>query len=103
MSAATPTVLILAAVSYLLKATGPLFLGGRQLPAAVATVAYKIPGPLLAALVLTSAVTDGPTFVFDARIVGLLAAIVALRFRACFVLVVVISAAATAATRFILG
>ena len=93
------TILALAAISYGLKAAGPLVLGGRQMPPALARLAELVPGPLLAALVLTSAVVDGAGFRFDARLVGLAAAAVALRLRAGFVFVVIVAAMVTALAR----
>jgi branched-subunit amino acid transport protein len=103
MTAATLTFLGLGLLTYLLKATGPLLLGGRRLPATLERLASMVPAPLLAALVLTSAVVASGRFVFDARLAGLAAAAVALRLRANFVVVVAVAAAATAAVRAVSG
>ena len=62
-----------------------------------------LPTPLLAALVITSTFTNNDLIVFDARIVGVVAAIIALFKRAPFVLVVIIAAAATAIWRLLTG
>ena len=101
MTSAMATILALAAISYGLKAAGPLVLGGRQMPPALARLAEVVPGPLLAALVLTSAVVEGTGFRFDARLVGLAVAALALRLRAGFVFVVVVAAAATTLARLV--
>lgn len=99
MSAATLTFLGLGLVSYLFKAAGPLIMGGHRLPPALEGLAALVPAPLLAALVLTSTVVVSGGFVIDARLAGLAAAAVALRFRANFVIVVLVAAATTAAVR----
>lgn len=99
MSAATVTFLVLGLISYALKAAGPLLLGGRAMPPRLSRLAGLIPGPLLGALVLLSAVVEDGGFVFDARLAGLGAAAVALRFRAKFLVTVLVAAFATAVVR----
>ncbi len=91
---------VLAAGSYVLKAAGPVLLGGgRSIPGWVDRVATLLPAPLLGALVVTSTLAEGKDLVFDARAIGLVAAAVALRFRAPFIVAVVAAAAATAVAR----
>ncbi len=102
MTAAWGTILGLAAVTYALKAAGPLLLGGRDLPPLLSQVAALLPAALLAALVVTASAADGARLVVDARIVGVIAAGVALWRGAGFVAVIVIAAAATAAFRVLL-
>ena len=99
MSGAATTILALGAITYLLKAAGPLVVAGRSLPPLVERVSSLMPGPLLGALVLTSTLVGGAVFVLDARLAGLAAAAVALRLRAGFVTVVVVAAAVTALIR----
>jgi branched-subunit amino acid transport protein len=84
-----------------LKAAGPVLLGGRPLPHRVMGVVELLAPALLAALVVTQAVGGDRKLVFDARLVGLAAAIVALRARAPLLLVVVIAAAAAALARLL--
>jgi branched-subunit amino acid transport protein len=98
----SPTISVLIGLSlgtYLLKAAGPLLLGGRRLPPMVETLSARIPAALLAALVVVSAVSDGNDIVLDARIVGIGAAALALKLRAPFVVVVVVAVATTALLR----
>lgn len=98
------TVVVLVGLSigtYALKSAGPLLLGGRRLPPVVERIANRMPAALLAALVVVSAIGDGRDVVLDERIVGVLAAAVALRLRVPFVAVVVAAVAATAAARAI--
>jgi branched-subunit amino acid transport protein len=96
VSDAVATLVLLAGGTYLLKASGPLLLGRRALPPAVARTATLVPAALLAALVVTSTATMGRTLVVDARLPALLVAAALLWRRAPFV-VVVLGAAATAA------
>lgn len=103
MTTATITLIALAAITYTLKAAGPLALAGRTLPARVSRVVTVLPIPLLAALVITSTLATGEEWSFDARIVGLVAAALALWRRLPFVVVVVIAGAATAAARAAAG
>lgn len=100
MSPATQTLLLLGGGTYVLKATGPLVLGGRrQLPSVLERLALLLPAPLLMALVVTSTVVSDREWVLDARLVGVVAAGAALWRRLPFVAVIVIAAAATATAR----
>jgi len=85
--------------TYALKAAGPLLLGGRRLPAPVARLAALLPAALLAGLVVVSTVASGRALVLDARLAGVLAAGVALRLRAPFLVVVAVAVAVTGALR----
>lgn len=99
MSAAVATLVLLAAGTYLLKAAGPVLLGGRAVPPGVARLANLAPAALLAALVVTTtAVTDRmPTI--DARLPAVAVAALLLWLRAPFVVVVLAAAATAAAVR----
>jgi len=91
------TVLIgLCAVSYALKAVGPVLAGGRQLSPNVRRTLDLVAVPLLAALILVQTFGDGRRLVLDARAPALAIAAVLVWRRAPF-LVVVLSAAAVAA------
>ncbi|HEX2426178.1 MAG TPA: AzlD domain-containing protein [Actinomycetota bacterium] len=82
-----------------IKALGPLLLGGRPLPGRVAAVVQLLAPAVLSALVVTQTFGDGRSLVLDARVVGLGAAVVALRLRAPVLVVVVVAAATTALVR----
>ncbi len=99
MSTATVVLLAVAGGTYIWKASGPLLLGNRTLPPSLERVIGLTPGALLAALVVTATVADGRSWSFDARLVGLAAAIGALIFRRGFVFVVIVAAIATALAR----
>jgi branched-subunit amino acid transport protein len=91
------TVLLgLAIVSYALKAAGPLLAGGRQLGPELRQTLDLVAVPLLAALIAVQTFGLGHRIVFDARVPALAVAAVLVWRRAPF-LVVVLSAAGTAA------
>jgi branched-subunit amino acid transport protein len=94
--------LALCAVSYALKASGPVLAGGRQLGPQVRGALDLVAVPLLAALVLVQTLGDGHRLVLDARLPALGVAAVLVWRRAPF-LVVVLAAAATAALLRALG
>jgi branched-subunit amino acid transport protein len=99
MSAAWVVVLLVGAFTIAFKAAGPVLLAGRQLPARL-TSAFELLAPsLLAALVVTQSLGGKNGIVLDARLVGLGAAVVAIRLRAPLIVVVVVAALATALTR----
>jgi branched-subunit amino acid transport protein len=94
--------LALAAVSYGLKAVGPLLAGGRELGPGVRRALDLAAVPLLAALILTQTVGEGSRLVLDARLPALGVAALLVWRRAPF-LVVVLAAAGTAALLRALG
>ena len=99
MNDATLTIVILAAITYVLKAAGPIVLGGRALSPRIERVIGLLPAALLAALIVTSTLANGVRWSFDARIVGVAAAAIALWRRLPFVAVVIVAGAATALVR----
>ena len=94
--------LALCAISYGLKAAGPVLAGGRQLGPGVRLTLDLVPVPLLAALILVQTVSDGHRLVLDARAPALGVAALLVWRRAPF-LVVVLAAAGTAALIRALG
>ena len=88
--------LALSVVSYALKASGPVLAGGRRLGPGVRQTLDLVAVPLLAALILVQTVGDGHRLVLDARVPALAVAAILVWRRAPF-LVVVLTAAATAA------
>jgi branched-subunit amino acid transport protein len=92
-------ILLVGAATVLLKATGPVLLGGRELPPRVSTLVALLAPAVLAALVVTQVVGGDRELVFDARLVGLGAAACAMALRAPLLAVVVVAAAVTAAAR----
>lgn len=94
--------LALCAVSYGLKAAGPLLAGGRRLGPGVRRALDLVAVPLLAALVLVQTLGDGHRIGIDARVPALAVAALLVWRRAPF-LVVVLAAAGTAALLRALG
>jgi hypothetical protein len=84
-----------------IKAAGPVILGGRRLPTRVQRVVALLAPALLAALVTTAAFGSGNELVLDARAVGLGVGAAALLLRAPVLAVVVAAAAAAALVRFL--
>jgi branched-subunit amino acid transport protein len=96
VSTAWTVVLVVGAVTILLKAAGPVFLGRRELPPRVLALVDVLAPAMLAALVVTQAVGGDEEIVLDERVAGVAAAGVAILLRAPL-LVVMVAAAATAA------
>jgi branched-subunit amino acid transport protein len=94
-------VVIVGAATVVLKGVGPVLLGGRSLPSHVAGLVEMLAPALLAALVVTQAVAGDRKLVFDERLLGLAAAVVAIRLRAPLLAVVVIAATVTATARLV--
>jgi branched-subunit amino acid transport protein len=92
-------VLVVGGATVAFKATGPVLLGGRTLPPAIAEVVALLAPVLLAALVVTQAVGGDDDLVLDARLAGVGAGAVAIAARAPLPAVVVVAAAATALAR----
>ena len=89
----------LAATTLVIKAAGPLALGGRELPeAALAVIALLAPA-LLAALILTDTFSHDGELTVDARAAGLACAGGAVLLRAPLLVTVLVAAVGTAAVR----
>ena len=102
MSAVWLAVLLVGGATVLLKAMGPVFLGGRPIPAQLSGVVPLLAPALLAALVVTQVVGGDREIVADARLFGLAAAGVALLLRAPLLAVVAVAALVTAGARLLL-
>ncbi len=88
--------LVLGAAAYAMKAVGPVVVGHRELRPGVTRTLELVAVPLLAALVLVQTLDGGERLVVDARVPAMGVAALLVWRRAPF-LVVVLSAAATAA------
>jgi branched chain amino acid efflux pump len=94
------TVLLVGAFTIAFKASGPVLLAGRELPARLADAFELLAPALLAALVVTQAVGEDGELVADERLVGVGVAIVAIRLRAPLIVVMILAAASTALVRW---
>jgi branched-subunit amino acid transport protein len=99
VTAAWITIAVLAVGTVAIKSTGPVALGGRDLPPRLNGVVARLAPALLAALVVVETFGRDHALGVDESAVGLLAAAVALAARLPIVLVVVIAAAVTAGLR----
>jgi branched-subunit amino acid transport protein len=101
MSPVWLSVLAVGVATVAFKATGPVLLGRRELPAWLAgPVAFLAPA-VLAALVVTQSVAGHRQLVADPRLAGLGAAAVAIALRAPLLLVVIVAAATAALVRLL--
>ena len=90
---------VIGAVTILLKASGPVLLGGRELPPRALALVEVLAPAMLAALVVTQTVGGDREIVFDERIVGVAAGVVAIWLRAPLIVVMVVAAAVAALIR----
>jgi hypothetical protein len=99
MTAVWTTIGVLTVVSATIKATGPVLVGGRELPGWATRIIALLAPALLAALVVVDTFADGKSLVLDARAAGLAAAGIAVALRAPIIVVILLAAAATALVR----
>lgn len=89
-------ILALAVGVYAMKALGPVFTRGRQLPARWQAATGLVAVPMLAALVVVQTATDGSRFVLDPRLPAVAVAAVAVWRQAPLGITVVLAAATSA-------
>jgi branched-subunit amino acid transport protein len=89
----------LTVICFVIKAVGPVALGGRELPKWADRLIALVPSALLPALVVVETFSDGRELVLDARAGGLAAAIVALALGRGMLVVLLVAAATTAGLR----
>lgn len=93
-------VALLIVTTILIRASGPVLLGGRELPERVAAVIALTAPALLAALVATETFGDGGTgLTVDERALGVAGAGVALAFRGGILVAMLVAMAVTAGAR----
>ena len=103
MSEVWVTIAVLTVATAAIRASGPLLLGGRELPAPAIGVIALVAPALLAALVVveTLGAPEGGSLDLDARMAGVGAAGIALWRGANLLPVVVLAAAVTAVVRLL--
>ena len=102
MSSAWVTVVALAVTTALIRASGPVLLGGRDLPRLFRRVIVLVAPALLAALVVTQTLSDADGLVLDERAGGVAAAGLVLLGRDSLLLAMAVAVAVTATARLIL-
>lgn len=103
MSEAWLVVVTVGGATMVMKALGPVLLGGRELPGRVMAAVRLLAPAVLAALVVVQALGGDRQIIVDERLVGLGAAAIALFLRAPLVVVVIVAAATTALLRLALA
>ncbi len=93
------TIGVLAIGTAIIKAAGPVSVGGREMPARVAAVIALFAPALLAALVVQETFSHDGELVLDARAAGIAGAALALLAKLPMLAVVTIAAAVTAGVR----
>ena len=94
------TVIVAVSVAnFVIKAAGPVVVGGRPLPARMTAVIALLAPALLAGLVFADTFGSDAEFTADAKIVGVGAAALAIVLRAPFLVVVAVAAIVTALVR----
>jgi branched chain amino acid efflux pump len=99
MSSRWLLVALVGAGTVIIKAAGPVLLGGRPLPARFTGVVELLAPAVLGALVAVQTFGAGQSLVVDERLIGVAAAAIALWRKAPLLVVVVVAAAATALAR----
>ena len=102
MSDAWTTVIVLAVTTLLIRASGPVLLGGRDLPVPVRRVVVLLAPALLAALVVTETLSDANGLVLDERAAGVAAAGLSLLWRDSLLLAMAVAVVVTATARAVL-
>jgi uncharacterized membrane protein len=88
--------LVLAVVTYAFKVVGPLTTSGRSLSPSLARVTEMLPTALIAGLVVTQTFDGG---LIEAKVIGVLAAAVAVALGAPFAVVVLVGSVCAAGLR----
>jgi uncharacterized membrane protein len=99
MSATWITIGLLAVGTAVIKATGPVVLGGRDLPPRLNGVVARLAPALLSALVVVDTFGRDQKLGIDESAAGLLAAALALAARLPIVVAVIVAAVVTAGLR----
>jgi branched chain amino acid efflux pump len=94
-------VIVVGVATVLFKASGPVFLGRRALPARVQTVVELLAPVMLTALVVTQTFGGDGEVIVDARLPGVAAAVIAIWRRAPIILAMAIAAVVTALGRLV--
>ena len=81
MSAAWTTIGVLTLATAVMKGTGPVLLGGRELPGWAVRLISLVAPALLGALVVVETLGDGKDLTIDARVAGIAAALLVLAAR----------------------
>ena len=90
---------VLSVGAYAFKLAGVV--AGERFAERLAPVTLLLPAAVFSALVVTMAMADGPALVVDARLIGVVAGVLAVVRRAPMVVVVMVAMAVTALVRVV--
>lgn len=93
------TIIAVALANAAIKAAGPVFVGGKELPARAIGVISLLAPALLASLVITETFSENQHFVLDEKAAGVAVAGIALALRAPVLLAVVLAVGTVALLR----
>lgn len=99
MTAVWTSIAIVAVVNFAIKAAGPVFLGGRELPDVLVRVIALLASAILAALVVVGTFSDEGELVVDAQTAGVAVAGVAFLLRVPMLVAVGLGALTAAVLR----
>jgi branched-subunit amino acid transport protein len=99
VSALWITIVVMTAISFVIKAAGPVLLGGRELPREAERLIVLLPAALLTALITVQTFASDRELVVDERAAGVAVAIVASLLRASVIVVLVLAGLTTAGLR----
>jgi branched-subunit amino acid transport protein len=92
---------VVGAVTIAFKASGPVLLGKRELPARVVSVVEVLAPAMLAALVVTQTFGGDRELVIDERLAGVVAGGIAVWLRAPLLVVMLVAAGTAAVIRLL--
>jgi branched-subunit amino acid transport protein len=101
MSDAWIVVAAVGATTIVFKAAGPVFIGRRSLPTRAQSLVDLLAPVMLIALVVTQTFGGDEEVTIDARVPGVVAALIAIWLRAPIIVTMVIAAAVTALVRLV--
>jgi branched-subunit amino acid transport protein len=101
MSEAWAAVIVVGVATVAIKASGPVILRGRELPARAAGMIELLAPVMLAALVVTNSFGGDHKLVLDARAAGLAAAAVPIALKAPLLVTIFVAAATAAVVRLV--
>ena len=99
MTAVWTSIAVVAVVNFAIKAAGPVFLGGRELPDVLVRVIALLASAILAALVVVGTFSDEGELVVDAQTAGVAVAGVAFLLRVPMLVAVGLGALTAAVLR----
>lgn len=102
MTAVWVSIAVVALASFAIKASGPVLLGGRELPARLLRIIALLASAILAALVVVGTFSEDGHLKIDEQTVGVAAAGVVLLLRAPMLIAIALGAVAAALLRGLL-